>query len=107
MSSYSLNFYDRNTANRVADNYYNLDWFKNTELKNNPNLAGKEESLTINTPAAVVLKYYSNNRISFFLGLNQNNANMTMKEVMDKLNTYSNPKRPEFRYGELLKNLGP
>ena len=96
-------FYDRNTANRVADNYYDLNWFKSTQLKGYKNLTGKEESLTLNTPAAVVMKYHSNDRISFFLGLNHNNANMTMKEVMDVLNRYSNPNHPEFRY-ELLNN---
>jgi hypothetical protein len=97
-------FLDRNTANLVADNYYDINWFKKAELKSYKNLIGKEESLTINTPAAVVMKYYNNDRISFFMGLNKNNSNMTMKQVMDALNSYSKQNPPEFRYGNLLSN---
>lgn len=80
------------------------DWFKRTQLDTDlyRHLAGKEESLTINTPAAVYMNYYNNGRIAHGTRTSKNNTNMTVRDVVDILNSY-NEKNPEFRYGDLLK----
>jgi RHS repeat-associated protein len=97
-------FLDRSTANLVAKGYYDNEWFKKNKLDGYPNLKDKEESLSTNTLASTVMKYYTNERITFLLGINKNNANLTMRVAMEILNHYSNRKPEEFRFENLLKN---
>lgn len=98
-------FLDRKTANLQADGYYNLDWFKNTQMKNPlySSLAGREQQLTVNTSAATFLQYNPAGRLSSAL---KNNANMTVQGAIDYLNFHSEKLygKPEYYTGTLLNN---
>jgi hypothetical protein len=86
------------------------EWFKTTQVNTDlyRHLTGKEEQLTLNTPAATYMKYY-NDRLSLFMQNNKNNANMTVKDAIDAANQFSQnlKKGPEYKYGDLLKNRTP
>jgi RHS repeat-associated protein len=88
----------------------NLDWFKNGLLKNPlyTHLGGKEEQLTLNTPAAILLKYTTDNYIVSYINRNSSNINLTVKDVFNAVNDLdrkANPPRPlTYIFGDDLKN---
>lgn len=94
-------FLGRGVANNVIKGMFDIKWFKKIYLKNYKNLEGKEESLTVNTLASTVMKYNFRSRIAGYLNLNPGNANLTLKEVMEALNKYSDSDHPEFIYQNL------
>ena len=99
-------FLERETASLVAKGFYNVYWFKRNMLNSElyKHLEGKEESLSTNTLASIVMKYHSSARISWIISIDKNNANLTIKEAMQKLNSASKRTPPEFQFEDLLKN---
>jgi hypothetical protein len=84
-----------------------VEWFKKNHLDSDAyrHLTGREESLTINTPAATYMKYFDD-RLARFMIANKNNTNFTVKDAIDAANKFTkeHSNNPiEFRYGDLLK----
>jgi RHS repeat-associated protein len=101
---------NKDAVQMVVDGKVNLEWFKTTHLNTDlyRHLTGREESITLNTPAAVYMKYFDD-RLSRFMPSNKNNANMTVNDAVDAANIFSqnNKKGNEYLYGNLLKNRNP
>lgn len=102
-------FTTKDAIDLVANGKITLEWFKATKLNTDQyrHLTGLEGQLTINTPAATYMKYYSKDRISWCMQTNKNNANITVKEAIDIANKHSSNSQPEYRYGDLLNTINP
>lgn len=80
-------FLDRNTANRVANGDFGVDWFKRTQLKGYPQLAGREESLSLNTSAATFMKYTNDSYLKSLINRKSSNANLNVRDVFNASNS--------------------
>jgi hypothetical protein len=91
------------TPFRAVDGSYGIDDFRPATLPNRsyPNLAGKDEQLSINTSITVFQKYFDNNLINSYLKTSQN-LNSTVGDALNNINSRINGK-PRYMWGDLLK----
>ncbi|MBO9202788.1 hypothetical protein J7I42_21040 [Niastella sp. MAH-29] len=97
-------FGDGYAVDHVANGFFDKKWFMQNP-EGYSSIIGKDESLTLNTSAAVYFKYNPNERLSVILG-NAKNANLTVKDAMDIINNHNQGlnRKPVYYYGSLLNN---
>ncbi|TMI89132.1 MAG: hypothetical protein E6H08_16935 [Bacteroidetes bacterium] len=98
-------FTDMSSVNRVADGYFDINWFKSSKMGTGSpylGLAGREEQLTLNTQSATYIKYNPSDRIS---NLIKNNIN-TITGAIDRINGHDtrNGGTSTYYYGHSLEN---
>ncbi len=99
-------FLDKNTTRLVAQGHFNQENFlKYSRGKEYDHLKTKQELLTLNSPAALLLKYANSYERSFIMR-NLNNANLTIRDVFNAVNELDRKagRKLTYIFGDDLKN---
>jgi hypothetical protein len=92
VNAYQTGFLFTSKARGVAEGKYDVNWFKNKIQTDNRyflayhSLIGKENSLTVNTPAYLLMDFVSSRDEKNLIIANKGNANYTMLNVMQDVN---------------------
>jgi RHS repeat-associated protein len=109
-------FLDRATADRLADGYYTVDRFADNFSNRSSwgiyeSIKGKKESLTLNTAAAVFLKYCTDPYVKSYINRNSANTNLTIQDALNASNALDAkaqpPRSSQYIFGDALKNRKP